>query len=218
MKLSPETIHHSQVLWDYHAMSSPVKTADCILVLGSHDVRPAEHAAKLYHEGKSALVICSGGYGKVTRDIWNEPESVHFKRILLTHGVPDKSILVEDKATNTGENFTLAKDLVSRLGISISTGIIVTKPYMGRRAFATGNKQWPGVAWQVSGPDVSLGKYPNEEVSLEQTINLMVGDLQRIAIYPSKGFQIQQDIPEEVWASYRFLVDAGFDKFVIGDG
>ena len=27
----------------------------------------------------------------------------------------------------------------------------------------------------------------------------MVGDLQRIRVYPAEGFQIHQDIPDEVW-------------------
>jgi hypothetical protein len=43
-------------------------------------------------------------------------------------------------------------------------------------------------------------------------INLMVGDLQRIRIYPEKGFQIPQEIPDEVWAAYEKLVAWGFDK------
>ena len=40
----------------------------------------------------------------------------------------------------------------------------------------------------------------------------MVGDLQRIRIYPEKGFQIPQDIPDEVWAAYERLVGWGFTR------
>ena len=40
----------------------------------------------------------------------------------------------------------------------------------------------------------------------------MVGDLQRIKIYPDKGFQIPQEIPEDVWAAYEALVSAGYDQ------
>jgi hypothetical protein len=38
----------------------------------------------------------------------------------------------------------------------------------------------------------------------------MVGDLQRIKIYGENGFQAPQEIPEQVWAAYRQLVDLGF--------
>jgi hypothetical protein len=41
-------------------------------------------------------------------------------------------------------------------------------------------------------------------------IDMMVGDLQRIRIYPGMGFQIEQEIPEEVWSAYEKLVDWGF--------
>ena len=34
----------------------------------------------------------------------------------------------------------------------------------------------------------------------------MVGDLQRIKEYPSKGFQIPQDIPDEVWKAWEILI------------
>ncbi|MBS1604174.1 MAG: YdcF family protein, partial [Bacteroidetes bacterium] len=44
----------------------------------------------------------------------------------------------------------------------------------------------------------------------ERVINSMVGDLQRIRIYPEKGFQIPMEIPDEVWVAYERLVAWGF--------
>ena len=43
----------------------------------------------------------------------------------------------------------------------------------------------------------------------------MVGDLQRIKIYPKKGFQIFQEIPDDVWQAYKQLVNLGYDKHLI---
>jgi hypothetical protein len=43
----------------------------------------------------------------------------------------------------------------------------------------------------------------------------MVGDLQRIRLYPEKGFQIHQDIPDDVWDAYEELVKAGYTKYLI---
>jgi len=43
----------------------------------------------------------------------------------------------------------------------------------------------------------------------------MVGDLQRIAIYPKQGFQIAQEIPVDVWDAFEQLVALGYTKHLI---
>jgi hypothetical protein len=45
----------------------------------------------------------------------------------------------------------------------------------------------------------------------------MVGDLQRIKLYPEKGFQVFQEIPDEVWNEFEFLVDQGFKNHLLED-
>lgn len=91
----------------------------------------------------------------------------------------------------------------------------MTKPYMKRRALATAEKQWPEVEWYVAAPDISMNAYPTADVPLDRMLNLMVGDLQRIAVYAEQGFQVPQDIPHEVWTAWQVLVDAGYDQFVL---
>jgi hypothetical protein len=46
-------------------------------------------------------------------------------------------------------------------------------------------------------------------------ISIMVGDLQRIRVYPEKGFQIPQEIPADVWDAYEELVAAGYDTRLV---
>jgi hypothetical protein len=46
-------------------------------------------------------------------------------------------------------------------------------------------------------------------------IHIMVGDLQRIKLYPAMGFQIPLEIPAEAWDAYERLVAAGFDKHLV---
>ncbi len=50
---------------------------------------------------------------------------------------------------------------------------------------------------------------------LDDIINVMLGDLQRIKLYPAKGFQIEQHISDEVWNAFEKLVQMGFDKHLI---
>lgn len=43
----------------------------------------------------------------------------------------------------------------------------------------------------------------------------MVGDLQRIKEFPKLGFQIEQDIPSDVWEAFEALVARGYDKYLL---
>lgn len=186
-------------------------TADFLLVLGCHDLRVAEHAAALYLAGAAPRVLCTGGYGKMTEGALPLPEGVLFAQRCRELGVPAAAILIEDRATNTGENFTLSRALTSGL----TTGIAVCKPYMAKRALATGRKQWPEIQWSVSTPDIPFDRYAAEEAALIPEIELMVGDLQRLQVYAERGFQTPTHIPAEIWAVWQRLVEAGFNRYVI---
>jgi hypothetical protein len=60
-------------------------------------------------------------------------------------------------------------------------------------------------------------EYIAQHADREHVINMMVGGLQRIAEYPKKGFQIEQEIPGDVWDAYHTLVAAGYTKQLIKD-
>ena len=63
--------------------------------------------------------------------------------------------------------------------------------------------------------DEYLARYSNEALSKDDVVSIMVGDLQRLRVYPGKGFQIPQEIPDDVWRAYEELVEAGFDRHLI---
>jgi hypothetical protein len=67
----------------------------------------------------------------------------------------------------------------------------------------------------VTSPQVSYEEYANDAYFKEGFINTMVGDLQRIKEYPKLGYQIEQDIPAEVWQAWQQLVDLGYTKYYI---
>jgi uncharacterized SAM-binding protein YcdF (DUF218 family) len=209
----------AETLWNYHVMKHEIASADAILVLCSHDERVAERAAQLYHEGWAPLVIFSGGQGAITRALWDEPEAERFARIAVELGVPSESILIEPHSTNTGENIEFTKRLLAERGLDLQKFIVVQKPYMERRAFATFRRLWPEKELIVTSPQVSfreyLAHYTNGALSAADVVGIMVGDLQRIKIYPARGWQIAQDIPDEVWNAFEELVRAGYDKYLV---
>jgi uncharacterized SAM-binding protein YcdF (DUF218 family) len=217
MTLDAQTISLARTLWDYHHVNHTLAPADCILVLGSHDTRVAERGAELLLAGYAPWLVFSGGLGRLTEGVWTEPEADTFARIARQMGVPAERILTENRSTNTGENIALSYALLQKHGIAVRRMILVQKPYMERRAYATFLKQWPGepVELMVTSPQLSFDDYPNAEVPLDHVIQIMVGDMQRIRVYAEKGFQVPQDIPAEVWQAYEGLVARGFTEHLI---
>jgi uncharacterized SAM-binding protein YcdF (DUF218 family) len=206
-------------VWNYHQLHHQLSHADAILVLCSHDTIVAERGAALFLEGWAPLLIFSGGLGAITRQFWSEPEADQFAHIAMRMGVPRERILVENRSTNTGENVLFTKRLLAERQLDPETFIVVQKPYMERRSYATFKKVWPEKNVIVTSPRLSLDeyleRYSHETLSREDVISIMIGDLQRIHIYPEKGFQIPQEIPADVWHAYDELVKAGFDKHLI---
>jgi len=210
-----DTNQLAKILWDYNLMEMPLDHADLILALGSHDTRVAERAAQVYFSGLAPLVVFSGGLGRLTKDIYSQPEAELFADIALHLGVPKAHILLENQSTNTGENICFTRQLLQEKGICPHKIILVQKPYMLRRAYATAKKQWPEMDFTVTGPQIDFADYPNEQISPDLLINIMVGDTQRLKIYAQKGFQIPQEIPDEVWAAYEELVKRGYTQQLI---
>lgn len=207
-------------VWHYHRLNHQLVKADAILVLGSHDKRVAERGAQLFLDGWAPLLIFSGGLGAITKGLWSEPEADQFARIAIGMGVPEDKLLTESRSTNTGENVLFTKQLLAEKGLDPLRFILVHKPYMERRSYATFKQTWPEKEVIVTSPQVTfdeyLEEYSNQELSRDVVISIMVGDLDRIRLYPEMGFQIKQEIPNEVWSAYEQLVAAGYDKHLVG--
>lgn len=217
--MDQQTFALAEKIWDYHLMKHQVAKADAILVLCSHDERVAERGAQLFLEGWAPLIIFSGGHGSITKSLWSEPEAERFARIAMSLGVPSESILIEAHSTNTGENIAFTKRLLAEKDLNPQRFIIVQKPYMERRSYATFRKLWPEKDLIVTSPQVSfqnyLAEFANRSLSASDVVSIMVGDLQRIKLYPSRGFQIEQEIPADIWTAFELLVRAGFNKYLI---
>jgi uncharacterized SAM-binding protein YcdF (DUF218 family) len=209
----------ASIIWNYHKLNHPLEKADAILVLCSHDERVVERAVELYGEDWAPLVIFSGGLGAITRKLWTEPEAERFARLAIAAGVPKDKVIIENRSSNTGENIRYTKQLVADMGLELQKIIVVQKPYMERRSFATFRKWWPEKQVIVTSPQIGfddyLANYANSALSPNEVVSIMVGDLQRIRVYPARGYQIEQDVPSEVMEAYDELVAEGFTKYLV---
>lgn len=209
---------YAKILWDYLQLhQAPVKS-DIIFCLCSHDTRVAKRAAQLMLDGLGDYLIFSGGAGRFTRDIFDKPEAEVFADIAVEMGVPRAKIITENESTNTGENVRLTYDLLEKRSIKASSLLLVQKPYTERRTYATFKKQWPreDVVVRVTSPRTSYEEYVNDSAfSKAHILNAIVGDMQRMREYPKLGYQIEQEIPDNVWQAYEELVKQGFHEHLI---
>jgi uncharacterized SAM-binding protein YcdF (DUF218 family) len=206
----------ARILWDYHHMNHALERCEALLVQGSHDLRVAERGAELFLEGWAPLLILSGGLGNFTRGVWDEPEADKFARIARERGVPAAAIRIENRSTNTGENVHFTRRLLQAEGLDPASFLLVQKPYMERRTWATFRCVWPEKHAIVTSPQISFESYPTDEIPKQRVIQIMVGDLQRIRLYPERGFQISQEIPDPVWMAYERLVELGYTENLVG--
>lgn len=213
--LSDAELRDAKAIYDFLSDTPRTEHADFILAAGSHDLRVADQAAALFHASVAPLIVCSGGFGKMTAGTFRKPEAELFAERCMALGVPEAAVLIENCSTNTGENFTLSHRLLDERGIVPKTGVVTCKPYMSKRVWATGTRQWPSVRWYVAPPFCPFEEYPTKDILLERSIQLMVGDLQRCRVYAERGYQAPVDVPEDIWAAMERLAAAGFDEQLI---
>ncbi|MEU3724960.1 YdcF family protein [Streptomyces sp. NPDC031705] len=205
----------TKLVWDYHLMGHQLRPVDVAIGLGSHDLGVAQATADLYHRGLFPTVVFTGGNSPTTRNRFPRGEAVHFREHALELGVPDEAILVEPNAANTGQNITLARDLLASAGIVPTTVMLISKPYMERRSFATARKLWPDVEIICASEPLELDDYVKSIGDEKLVIDMLVGDLQRVIEYPRQGFAIFQDVPEDVRTAYESLIHDGFTSRLI---
>lgn len=209
----PEPVRaDAEVLWAYLQVDDPVEPVDVAVGLGSHDPGVPAHTAELYRRGLFPLVVFTGASGPSTVDRFPHGEAVHFREIALDSGVPAEAVLVEARARNTGENLRFTRDLLADRGIAVRSVLLVARPYHQRRARATAAKVWPEVAVLCSAHKQDLGTYLAEIGDADRVVSMLVGEVQRVAAYPERGFTVVEEIPGDVWAAYERLVAAGYTR------
>ena len=220
--MAADSIHDvdalQQVIWDYMLVGHELRQSDCILVLGSHDIRVADYAIELYQAGYAPYLLFSGGVvqrNAALNVFWDATEAEVFARLAWEQGVAHGKILIENHSTNTGENIRFSRRLIESLGLAPQSFILVQKPYMERRVLATVLKQWGEGDYVVTSPPLSLQDYLGGELPRDAVIQHIVGDFQRVKVYGENGFQAPQEIPAAAWDAFERLVALGYDERLV---
>jgi uncharacterized SAM-binding protein YcdF (DUF218 family) len=167
----------------------------------------AVRAAELFNEGWAPLLVVTG-YQQLGLP---KSEAELFADIAISRGVPEKAILREPYASNTGLNISLSQKLLESHGVIPKTVILVHKPYMSRRFLATAEAQWRGSNphFIVQHEHTSFETYA-EKNGYRDTVYKLLGDFGRMSFYVEKGFQSFQHIPDEIQAAYDTLLSRGY--------
>lgn len=208
-----------KVIWDYMNLDMPISKADVIIGCGCSDLLIPIKCAKLFKENYAPLIIFSGGLGKITDGLFNKTEAEIYKDIAIREGVPEDKILIENRSTNTGDNFKFSLKLLNDKKIKADKIIIVHHACVERRTLSSAKAVMKNKELTITTPDITFEEFINKLESDTEKINdkisVIVGDIQRIVIYPQFGWQIENEISDEVIDAYNFLKNLGFNKFII---
>ncbi len=126
-------------LWQVWSVgrSDEARSVDAVVVLGAaqYDGRPSpqlvarlNHAIELWHEGRSGLIIVTGG--KQQADRFTEAEAA--AKYLEDNGVPNEVIALENGGRTTRESLLGVRKILIAHGMH--SLLIVTDPYHALRA------------------------------------------------------------------------------------
>ena len=164
----------------------------------------ATQAARLYHQGLFPVLVLTGANSPTTIARFPRGEASHYREHILDLGVPSRPSWSSRPRQHRAEH---RRSRAVLRGSSGGSALLISKPYMQRRALPPADRL-AGCAY-LRRRMVDMTDYVHRR-GHRLVIEHLVGDLQRIADYPARGFAIAQPIPDRVMAAYQRLVQAGF--------
>ncbi|AZF16620.1 YdcF family protein [Pseudomonas sp. R3-18-08] len=206
------TLKYAAILWEFLSEGSQHENCDLLVVCGSYDLRVCDYACELLRKGVAGHLLFTGNTGNWTRHLWDKTEAEIFAQRALDLGVLHEQFSLEKRATNFAENIAFTKEMFPQ----IKSATFLTKPNSIRRVRLTLPIQWAGLDAWVDAPRYCFPEQVSNQVGVLGLIDEMVGDIQRIMLYPKKGFQIEEELPKKVLAAWKYLIEQGFKNHLIG--
>lgn len=177
---------------------------DFILALGCANTKNADRAVELRNHELAHIIICAGGRSSLTRH-WRFSEGATLALRCEELGIPRADLIVEEDSTNTGDNIGLTREKIFGLGYDPRRIIFVHMPYMGLRTWATARKRWPELG--EAGTLVTCVQTPFEKYPLpfDRLARLLTDQTLKLPAYMEAGFQVEVDIPTDVWDAAQRL-------------
>jgi uncharacterized SAM-binding protein YcdF (DUF218 family)/glycosyltransferase involved in cell wall biosynthesis len=184
-------LFNTPFLWFFASplkISEVPRKADAIVVFGGgvgetgnpgkSTIERARYAAELYKQGYSGKILFSSGYTYVYNDAEN------MRLFAVSMGVPEKDILLEQKANSTYENVMFSKKILNQN--NYKTILLISSPYNMRRAKIVFDRLGKDIKVTYSPVNNSQFYDRVEGVRLEQ-IKAIVHEYMGIVYYFIKG-------------------------------
>ena len=178
----------------YLLVSTDIEPADLGFVFGTrHGVDLfCDETARLWHEGFFPHVLVTGGV--TPGDGLSEAAVICGK--LVERGVPERCILMEELATNTGENVLFSLPVIdSALGLEeVKSVLAIGKFRTSRRYLMTMQKHWPEVRKMLV--PIHYHKVDREKWHEDDELRgQVIAEWERIVPYFRQGFVAEVDLP-----------------------
>ena len=217
MTPTSDDLSNARLLWDYLRLGVPARPAECLFVLGGHDIGVASRTADLYEQGMAPLIVVSGGSRAVPDGSDFPTEADAIAHVLLDRGVPKEAIALERLASNTSENFWLTAELLRDVSLDPATFLAVTKPYAERRTIATARRRWPRKRVAVTSQQATFDQYVAGDIQVDRILSHLAGEALHLEAYAATGLiDPGEPVPGNVLDTAHALQEAGFSGRAIG--
>jgi uncharacterized SAM-binding protein YcdF (DUF218 family) len=190
---------------------------DAVIGFGVFDLKLPHFCAEVFDRGAARTIIFTGGLGAGTGDLGGPEADVWRAAVQRSHPhIPADAIITENRSTNTAENIGYTAELLLRkypalaFGSGIRSAIIVASPSRLRRVKLTMRHLQPAVQVIRWLPPVYLDA--EQALYARQGIDYvahLLGELERIATYPARGWIAAEPIPAEITAAAEVLRKKG---------
>lgn len=207
-------------IWNYMKLNQPLEKCDLIIGCGCSDLNIPIKCANLLKQGYGSKILFAGGLGKQTEGFFEKTEAEIYKDIAMQNGIRPDDIIIETKSSNTGDNFRFAEEILNNQGIKYDKVAIVHRSFDERRTLSCAQSILKNKHLIITSPDITFDEFfdtldnkPYQDIISE--ISVIVGDIQRIIIYPQFGWQLENYVPEKIKKDYFYLKDLGFSKYIL---
>lgn len=217
--LDKQIVKSLQIIWNYMVLDIPIEKSDLIIGCGCKNLSIPIKCSELLKQNYADKILFTGGYGKMTSGVFKKSEAETYKEIAIENGINEDQIYMENKSTNTGDNFRFSLKIIEENNIKANKIIIVHNNLSQRRTLSVAKLVIKDKHISITSPKLSFNEFitrlqQNLDLNTNNIISIIVGDVQRIIIYPQLGWQVENDVPEEVINAYYTLKEKGYSKYI----
>lgn len=217
--IDKQIIKSLQTIWNYMVLDMPIEKSDLIIGCGCKNLSIPIKCSELLEQNYADKILFTGGYGKLTNGVFKKSEAEIYREIAVEKGVDKSKIYIENKSTNTGDNFRFSLKIIEENNIKADKIIIVHNNLSQRRTLSVAKLVMKNKHISITSPKLTFDEFiirleQKSAIDVSNIISVIVGDVQRTIVYPQLGWQVENDVPEEVINAYYSLKEKGYNKYI----